>query len=404
MLRSSHTSSNPCCDVYFPLLRQSQHITQNHYEDVVEERNIEWLCGYPMCDRKLGPISRQKYHISVERQQVFDLTERKVGKSCQRLLQLVVRMSIVLCFRSTAVVSATRLPSSSGHSCQQCQCGQELASECIPLSAWSCFQATFCILQSKVNVSVCPIVESLLSSSSHQPAGNEYLHCYYVHWLSTEDASRTTGTEQAISQGGDVCSPSSGDPPPHGGGDMTADTQSSPGVAAMRVDTQPREVDSVGQSLRSLQLVEHSIVCDQSTAAVAEQNAPTTATCPVSTMTVTSSMAKLQHAMSNWCTPATWAYLQGDEGVGQGGGGGRGEEKLELPFLPAVHSVGQAQLQRNIFMQQLKRKSVNHDILMCMNVFNILLSFSLSEIDGCLTGVTAHQVLPALTELVRTFK
>ena len=52
----------------------------------MEERNIERLCGYPMCDRKLGPISRQKYHISVERRQVFDLTERKVEESCQRSL------------------------------------------------------------------------------------------------------------------------------------------------------------------------------------------------------------------------------------------------------------------------------------------------------------------------------
>ena len=331
-----------------------------------------------------------------------------------------------------------------------------------------------------------------------------------MHWLFIEDASRTTETEQAISQGGDVHSPSSGDPPPHGSRDMTPDTQSSPGfadvtpdtqsspgfaamragtrpspgvavtradtqpspgvaamradtrpspgvavtradtrpspgvaamradtrpspgvavtradthpssgvaamradtqpspgVAVTRADTQPRELDSVGQSLCSLQLVEHSTVCDQSTVAVAEQNAPTTATCPVSTVTVTSSMAKLHRAMSNWCTPATWAYLQGDDKVGEVGGG-RGEEKLEPPFLPAVHSVGQAQLQRNIFMQQLKRKSVNHDILVCMNqndVFNILLSFSLSEIDGYLTGVTTHQVLPALTELVRTFK
>ena len=86
VLRSSYASSNLCCDVYFPFLRQSQHITQNHYDDVVEERNIERLCGYPMCDRKLGPISRQKYHISVERRQVFDVTERKVEESCQRSL------------------------------------------------------------------------------------------------------------------------------------------------------------------------------------------------------------------------------------------------------------------------------------------------------------------------------
>ena len=47
--------------------------------------------------------------------------------------------NVEFCFRNTAAVSATRLPSSSGHSCQQCQCGQEMASECIP-----CHQAAFC--------------------------------------------------------------------------------------------------------------------------------------------------------------------------------------------------------------------------------------------------------------------
>ena len=216
-----------------------------------------------------------------------------------------------------------------------------------------------------------------------------------IHWLSVEGISRTTETEQAISQG-DVCSPSSGDPLPHGGGDMRADTQlspggrdmradtqsspdssdvradtqsspdssdvradsqSSPGVADMRADSQPSELDSVGHSLDSLQLIEHSTVCDPSTVAVPVQNAPAITTCPV---TVTSSIAKLQHAMSNWCTPATWAYLQEDEG---GEGGERSEEKMEPPFLPVVHSVGQAQLQRSIFMQQLKRKSVNLNIL-----------------------------------------
>ena len=57
---------------------QGQCISQCHYSDVVEERNIERLCGYPGCDKQLGPVPRQKYHISLERKQVFDLTERKV--------------------------------------------------------------------------------------------------------------------------------------------------------------------------------------------------------------------------------------------------------------------------------------------------------------------------------------
>ena len=152
-----------------------------------------------------------------------------------------------------------------------------------------------------------------------------------------------------------------------GGGDMRADTQSSPaGGGKMKADSQPSELDSVGHSLSSLQLIEHSTVCNPSTVAVPVQNAPAITTCPV---TVTSSIAKLQHAMSNWCTPATWAYLQEDEGV-VGEGGGRSEEKMEPPFLPVVHSVGQAQLQRNIFMQQLKRKSVNLNILVYMNQIN----------------------------------
>lgn len=45
----------------------------------MEERNIGKLCGYPVCSHQLGPVPRQKYHISVEKRQVFDLTERKVG-------------------------------------------------------------------------------------------------------------------------------------------------------------------------------------------------------------------------------------------------------------------------------------------------------------------------------------
>ena len=52
------------------------------YADVVEERNIEHLCGYPLCDNLIESFSRQKFHISVKNKQVYDLTERKVGKGC----------------------------------------------------------------------------------------------------------------------------------------------------------------------------------------------------------------------------------------------------------------------------------------------------------------------------------
>jgi len=131
------------------------------------------------------------------------------------------------------------------------------------------------------------------------------------------------------------------------------------------------DADKLGLSLDSLQLVESSSVTmdgqstvDTSTIAVESTSSPP------STVTVehtpVSSVAKLQHAMSVWCTAATLELLQGggegDGGRGGGGDGGRGGggveegEPLESPFLPPVHSVEQTQLQRSIFLQQLKRK------------------------------------------------
>ncbi len=53
-------------------------LSNSRYNDVIEERNIGDLCGYPLCDSSLGPIPKQKYHIDVVKKQVFDLTERKV--------------------------------------------------------------------------------------------------------------------------------------------------------------------------------------------------------------------------------------------------------------------------------------------------------------------------------------
>eukprot|EP00731_Ephydatia_muelleri_P015628 Em0009g52a len=56
---------------------QAQAITPSHYCDVVDERNIEHLCGYPPCGTRLGPVTAQRYHISLEKKQVYDLAERK---------------------------------------------------------------------------------------------------------------------------------------------------------------------------------------------------------------------------------------------------------------------------------------------------------------------------------------
>ncbi|XP_051026254.1 putative RNA polymerase II subunit B1 CTD phosphatase RPAP2 [Acomys russatus] len=52
-------------------------ITPAHYSDVVEERAILRLCGYPVCPKKLGVIPKQKYKISTKTNKVYDITERK---------------------------------------------------------------------------------------------------------------------------------------------------------------------------------------------------------------------------------------------------------------------------------------------------------------------------------------
>ena len=57
---------------------QAQVFSQSHYSDVVEERNIGHLCGYPVCGNALGEQPQQKYHVSLAQKKVFDLTERKV--------------------------------------------------------------------------------------------------------------------------------------------------------------------------------------------------------------------------------------------------------------------------------------------------------------------------------------
>ncbi|XP_058059793.1 putative RNA polymerase II subunit B1 CTD phosphatase RPAP2 homolog [Anopheles bellator] len=52
-------------------------INQCHMEDIIQERAIVKLCGYPLCDTELKNIPKQQYAISVTRNKVFDITERK---------------------------------------------------------------------------------------------------------------------------------------------------------------------------------------------------------------------------------------------------------------------------------------------------------------------------------------
>lgn len=53
------------------------HLNQSHYDDIVEERSIVRLCGYPLCDITLTDVTKQQYVISRIQNKVFDITERK---------------------------------------------------------------------------------------------------------------------------------------------------------------------------------------------------------------------------------------------------------------------------------------------------------------------------------------
>ena len=64
--------------IYLPCFPKAQVISPGHYSDVVDERIISRLCGYPPCSNPLGPQPQQKYHISLALKKVFDLTQRKV--------------------------------------------------------------------------------------------------------------------------------------------------------------------------------------------------------------------------------------------------------------------------------------------------------------------------------------
>ncbi|KAM8839526.1 putative RNA polymerase II subunit B1 CTD phosphatase rpap2 [Synchiropus picturatus] len=52
-------------------------ITPANYKDVVEERSISKLCGYPICPNKLSKVPSQQYKISTKTNKVYDITERK---------------------------------------------------------------------------------------------------------------------------------------------------------------------------------------------------------------------------------------------------------------------------------------------------------------------------------------
>ncbi|NXI94551.1 RPAP2 phosphatase, partial [Psophia crepitans] len=58
-------------------LSSGKFITPSHYKDIVDERSIIKLCGYPLCQNKLENVPKQKYRISTKTNRVYDITERK---------------------------------------------------------------------------------------------------------------------------------------------------------------------------------------------------------------------------------------------------------------------------------------------------------------------------------------
>lgn len=54
-------------------------MNQCHYQDIVEERAIGKMCGYPICGNKIPDMPSKKYHISTKLNKVYDITDRKVS-------------------------------------------------------------------------------------------------------------------------------------------------------------------------------------------------------------------------------------------------------------------------------------------------------------------------------------
>ncbi|XP_032592455.1 putative RNA polymerase II subunit B1 CTD phosphatase RPAP2 homolog [Drosophila grimshawi] len=52
-------------------------IGPENYADIVEERHINKLCGYPPCDVAVENVPTKKYQICGIKNKVYDITERK---------------------------------------------------------------------------------------------------------------------------------------------------------------------------------------------------------------------------------------------------------------------------------------------------------------------------------------
>ncbi|XP_047032712.1 putative RNA polymerase II subunit B1 CTD phosphatase RPAP2 [Helicoverpa zea] len=80
------------------LLQCLPHINQTHFDDIIEERSIIHLCGYPICQKTLSvkDIPKQKYRISLKTNKVYDITGRKnfCSNSCYNAAMFVKKQML----------------------------------------------------------------------------------------------------------------------------------------------------------------------------------------------------------------------------------------------------------------------------------------------------------------------
>uniref|UniRef100_A0A2A4K7W0 RNA polymerase II subunit B1 CTD phosphatase RPAP2 homolog n=1 Tax=Heliothis virescens TaxID=7102 RepID=A0A2A4K7W0_HELVI len=80
------------------LLQCLPDINQAHFDDIIEERSIIHLCGYPICQKTLSvkDIPKQKYRISLKTNKVYDITGRKnfCSNSCYNAAMFVKKQML----------------------------------------------------------------------------------------------------------------------------------------------------------------------------------------------------------------------------------------------------------------------------------------------------------------------
>lgn len=66
-------------------------IMPGHYADIIEERSISRMCGYPLCQNSLIKVPKQKFHISMKQNKVYNIAERKFfcNKFCYKASKLL---------------------------------------------------------------------------------------------------------------------------------------------------------------------------------------------------------------------------------------------------------------------------------------------------------------------------